>query len=217
MRIPVAKEVVAPLALLMLVGIILLLYLPWLGLVTLVVAALVAAFFRDPVRVPAYGPGDFISPADGRVVAVERVAEDQYIKGATLRVGVFMSLLNVHINYSPVTGRVAYMRYSPGRFAPANSRKAPIENESNAIGIAGPSCRIMVKQIAGIIARRIVCDCSLGTSLSAGQKIGLIKFGSRVDIYLPPHCRLFVEIGSRVRGGETILGTVADEKDIPCS
>ncbi|MDP8248016.1 MAG: phosphatidylserine decarboxylase [Candidatus Tritonobacter lacicola] len=217
MRIPVAKEVVAPLALLMLVGIILLLYLPWLGLVTLVVAALVAAFFRDPVRVPAYGPGDFISPADGRVVAVERVAEDQYIKGAALRVGVFMSLLNVHINYSPVTGRVAYMRYSPGRFAPANSRKAPLENESNAIGIAGPSCRIMVKQIAGIIARRIVCDCSLGTSLSAGQKIGLIKFGSRVDIYLPPHCRLFVEIGSRVRGGETILGTVADEKDIPCS
>ena len=217
MRIPVAKEVVAPLALLMLVGIILLLYLPWLGLVTFVVAALVAAFFRDPVRVPAYGPGDFISPADGRVVAVERVAEDQYIKGAALRVGVFMSLLNVHINYSPVTGRVAYMRYSPGRFAPANSRKAPLENESNAIGIAGPSCRIMVKQIAGIIARRIVCDCSLGTSLSAGQKIGLIKFGSRVDIYLPPHCRLFVEIGSRVRGGETILGTVADEKDIPCS
>ncbi len=150
-------------------------------------------------------------------MAVERVAEDQYIKGAALRVGVFMSLLNVHINYSPVTGRVAYMRYSPGRFAPANSRKAPLDNESNAIGIAGPSCRVLVKQIAGIIARRIVCDCSLGTSLSAGQKIGLIKFGSRVDIYLPPHCRLFVEIGSRVRGGETILGTVADEKDIPCS
>jgi len=217
MRIPVTKEVVAPLALLMLVGIILLLYLPWLGLVILVVAALVAAFFRDPIRVPAYGPGDFISPADGRVVAVERVAEDQYIKGAALRVGVFMSLLNVHINYSPVTGRVAYMRYSPGKFAPANSRKAPLENENNAIGIAGPSCRIMVKQIAGIIARRIVCDCGLGTSLSAGQKISLIKFGSRVDIYLPPHCRLFVEIGSRVRGGETILATVADEKNIPCS
>lgn len=217
MRTPIAKEVVAPLALLMLVGIILLLYLPWLGLTALVVAALVAAFFRDPIRVPSFGPGDFISPADGRVVAVERVAEDQYIKGAALRVGVFMSLLNVHINYSPVTGRVAYMRYSPGRFTPANSRKAPLENESNAIGIAGPSCRVMVKQIAGIIARRIVCDCSLGTSLSAGQKIGLIKFGSRVDIYLPPHCRLFVEIGSRVRGGETILGTVADEKDIPCS
>ena len=217
MRIPVAKEVVAPLALLMFVGITLLLYLPWLGLTALVVAALVAAFFRDPIRVTAYGPGDFISPADGVVVSIDRVFEDKYVNGEALKVSVFMSLFNVHMNYAPVTGRVSYMHYSPGKFNPANSRKASLENECNAIGIAGPTGNVMVKQIAGIIARRIVCDCSVGSELRAGQKIGLIKFGSRVEIYLPLHCRLFVDVGSRVRGGETIMGTIADEKDIPYS
>lgn len=214
MRIPVAKEVIAPMGLLLLLGLVLLPRAPWLGAVLAAVAVLIAAFFRDPRRAAVYRSGDFISPADGRVVSVERVSEGEYMKGEALKVGIFLSIFDVHMNYAPVSGDVAYMRYSPGRFTPANSRKASTENESNAIGIDGNSGRIMVKQIAGILARRIVCDCSVGSRLRAGQKIGMIKFGSRVDIYLHPGCRLLVGEGNRVRGGETLLGTIANETDI---
>ena len=214
MRIPISNEVIVPIALLSLVGLVLLLWLPWLGVVLLVLSFLLAVFFRDPVRVTVYGPGDFISPADGRVVSIDRVFEDKYLGGDALKISIFLSLFDVHMNYAPVTGDVSYIRYSPGRFTPANSRKASLENESNAIGIAGPSGQVMVKQIAGIIARRIVCDCRLGSRVRAGQKIGMIKFGSRVDIYLPPHCDLFVEVGCHVKGGETLLGTISDEENI---
>ena len=171
------------------------------GVVLAVVAAAVAGFFRDPKRVSPDGEGIVVSPADGKVVSVDDVSD-----GAGRRLSIFLSPLDVHINRAPMNGRVADVRYQTGHFLAAYKGKASDENERNAIELvddAGTTLRIV--QIAGFLARRIVCDVGRGDPLKRGERFGMIMFGSRVDLFLPRDATVEVHPGQRVRGGETIV------------
>jgi phosphatidylserine decarboxylase len=156
-------------------------------------------FFRDPERAPAAGRGLVLSPADGRVVAV---ADDP--AGPSL--AIFLSVLDVHVNRSPIAGRVESVEYREGRFLAAFDPRAGEVNERNEILLSGPEGSVRVRQIAGAIARRIVCRVKPGDRLSAGQRLGMIRFGSRTDLRLPPGSALLVGQGERVKGGITIVG-----------
>jgi phosphatidylserine decarboxylase len=167
-------------------------------LVFIGVAAFMAFFFRDPARKPPEGPGLIVSAADGRVT---RIDED----GQCKVVSVFLSPLDVHINRSPITGRIAALTYTIGRKMPATSNEASLHNERNSLVIVGSDITVTCTQIAGILARRIVCWPKTGDNLVRGQKFGLIKFSSRTDVRMPPNVELTVKIGDRVRGGETVI------------
>lgn len=167
----------------------------------LAVAAAVAGFFRDPARVAPAGEGLVVSPADGKVVEVDDGAHP-----GGRRVSIFLSPLDVHINRAPLDARVADIRYQAGRFQAAYKGKASEENERNAVELADGSGRTFrVVQIAGFLARRIVCDVGRGDSLKRGERFGMIMFGSRVDLHLPADATVAVRPGERVRGGETIV------------
>lgn len=167
----------------------------------LAVAAAVAGFFRDPARVAPGGEGLVVSPADGKVVEVDDGAHP-----GGRRVSIFLSPLDVHINRAPLDARVADIRYQPGRFLAAYKGKASEENERNAVELTDASGRtVRVVQIAGFLARRIVCYVNPGDSLRKGQRFGMIMFGSRVDLHLPGDAEIEVAPGQRVRGGETIV------------
>ena len=171
------------------------------GVVLLAAAAAVAGFFRDPERVSPDGEGIVVSPADGKVVSVDDVSDT-----AGRRLSIFLSPLDVHINRAPMNGRVADVRYQTGHFLAAYKGKASDENERNAIELvddAGTTLRIV--QIAGFLARRIVCDVGRGDPLKRGERFGMIMFGSRVDLFLPRDATVEVHPGQRVRGGETIV------------
>lgn len=183
---------------------------PWIGSAAAVLTAFIAFFFRDPTRTVPDDSGALVSPADGRVVEVE----PDHPAGGT-RVAIFLSLWDVHINRSPVSGRIERVEYRPGRFVPANLAKASVENERNAITVDSPLGKVRFVQIAGVVARRIVCWKAAGDSVERGERIGLIQFGSRVEVHLPDGMVPAVGVGSRVRGGSSILarlehGLVAD-------
>ena len=179
----------------------------WVGGWSLAVVALfVAFFFRDPERLGERGPALHLSPADGRVMAVEQVNEPEYLRGPATRVSIFLSLFDVHVQRSPVDGVVDYVAHRPGRFAAAWSDEAESENEHTLIGINAGEERILVRQVAGLVARRIVTYVGEGDLVGQGERIGLIRFGSRVDAYLPPDAVVDVRAGDRVRAGDTILG-----------
>lgn len=161
-------------------------------------------FFRDPVRVPPSDADAVISPADGRIVVVEKV-HDEVLNREALKISVFMNVFNVHSNKSPVDGVVKSIRYTPGRFVNADLDKASTENERNALHIAAPRGDVTCVQIAGLIARRILCYARIGDTLARGQRYGFIRFGSRVDVYLPVSAHPEVSIGQKVTGGRTIL------------
>ncbi len=161
-------------------------------------------FFRDPVRVPPADADAVIAPADGRIVAVEKV-DDPYLKREALKISVFMNVFNVHSNKSPVDGEVKGRWYNPGSFVNADLDKASLENERNALWIHNARGDVTSVQIAGLIARRILCYVATGDKLVRGQRYGFIRFGSRVDVYLPVTARAEVSIGQKVTGGRTIL------------
>ena len=161
-------------------------------------------FFRDPVRVPPRDPDAVIAPADGRIVVVGKTRDD-YLDREALKISVFMNVFNVHSNKSPVDGVVEGVWYTPGSFVNADLDKASAENERNAIHIASARGDVTCVQIAGLIARRILCYVKTGDSLARGQRYGFIRFGSRVDVYLPVSARPEVSIGQKVTGGRTIL------------
>jgi phosphatidylserine decarboxylase len=165
-------------------------------------------FFRDPQRLIPADPQLLLSPADGKVVQIIEIMEDNFFHCQVQRLSVFLSIFNVHVNRSPVSGKVEYFSYRKGSFRPAFKEHASIENEQTAIGIVDHSDRkIMFTQIAGIIARRIVCDLREGHHTQAGERMGMIRYGSRVDIYyLPEQLDLKVKIGDKVKGGESIIG-----------
>lgn len=163
-------------------------------------------FFRDPVRSNSFLPGQIASPADGRVVIV-RETEDAFLhKQRVLQVSIFLSPLDVHINRIPVTGKVIYQQYHPGKFLPAFEEKASLANEQMHLGIETPYEKVLMKQIAGILARRVVCYSKVGDEVMAGQRMGLMKFGSRIDLLLPLGTKVNVKVGDRVRGGISIIG-----------
>lgn len=162
-------------------------------------------FLRDPERQPPAGDGLFVAPADGRVVTVQQTEEPIFLQGPAIQISIFMSLLDVHVNRAPIAGEVAFREYRPGRFLPAYRHEASYENESSLLGLVTGETRILIKQVAGILARRIVCWPSVGQWLTRGQRFGLIKLGSRVDLFLPPDVEVLVALDEKVRAGETIL------------
>lgn len=177
------------------------------GIFFLAGSVAVLLFFRDPERKTHLRPGEVFSPADGRVVAVEPVLEERYLQGSALRVSVFMSLFNVHINRIPFPGRVLEVRHVPGGFRMAHLDDASLRNERTEILMEDPSGRrTLMVQVAGLVARRIICRLASGDRVETGRRFGLICFGSRVDLYLPPETVPAVKPGDRVRAGLSVVG-----------
>jgi phosphatidylserine decarboxylase len=174
-----------------------------LGLVT----AFMAFFFRDPERVAPAVPGAILAPADGRVVDVRAAVDDPFV-GAAQAVSIFLSPLDVHVNRSPLAGLVVGVEYRPGAKLAAYRPEASERNERTTIAIQGETARVVVRQIAGVLARRIVCRIRAGDKLASGERFGLIKFGSRTDLIVPASVRLRVRTGDRVLGGETVVGVL---------
>lgn len=162
-------------------------------------------FFRDPARRIPPGPGELVSPADGKVTEADWIETPQ---GSRLRLSIFLSVFDVHVNRSPIEGRVTLVTYKKGKFLNAMRADSNVLNEQNVIVIEDGEYAVQVKQIAGLLARRIVCFVKQGDTLKKGQRIGLIKFGSRVDVLLPPHANLRVKTGDRVKGGSTVIAMV---------
>ena len=166
-------------------------------------------FFRNPDRTPPSLRGAVISPADGKIVYAGDNPPGRYLDEPGKRVSVFMSVFDVHVNRAPVSGKVVSVRYHPGKFLVANVEKASLANEQNGVLLETPDGqRVAYVQIAGLIARRIVCDLVPGDVVRAGQRVGLIRFGSRVDILLPASASLSVRAGDRVRAGESVVGVL---------
>ncbi len=176
----------------------------WLGMAA---TAFCLWFFRDPERHLPAGEGVVVAPADGRVIAVARVGPGEYCQEPAYKVSIFMNVFDVHVNRSPVAGRVTGCCHRPGRFYSADTERGELENERNVVTIeTADGRRVTVIQVAGLIARRIVCWAEPGDRLAAGERFGLIRFGSRVDCYLPLETELAVAVGQKVRAGETLLG-----------
>jgi phosphatidylserine decarboxylase len=184
-----------------------LLGLPWLELFFVPLGVFVIAFFRDPERTPPPDERAIVSPADGRVIKVEKQSDDRFTGTEAFKISIFMNVFNVHVNRVPADGRVLDVRYNPGKFFNASFDKASLLNEQNAIIMERPDgARFAFNQIAGLIARRIVCYARPGDDLKRGKRFGMIRFGSRVDVYLPVTCDVSVRVGDRVSAGTSILG-----------
>ncbi len=167
----------------------------------------IAFFFRNPKRKVPVLQNIILSPADGRIIHVGECEEERFLKERTLKVSIFMSLFNVHLNRAPVSGKVLQRSYHPGQFLVASVGKSSLLNEQNAFLLETEDrFKILLIQIAGFVARRIVCYAKAGDRLKMGEIFGLIRFGSRVDLYLPTEVKPIVRVGQRVKGGESIIG-----------
>jgi phosphatidylserine decarboxylase len=178
---------------------------PWTGGILAVLGLFTTFFFRDPERAIPGDPRLVLSPADGKVVQVVPAPDGHPLgKGAT-QISIFLSIFDVHINRSPIAGKITAVQYHPGEFLPAFDHKASERNEQNSVIVEAGSSRVMFKQIAGLIARRIVFKKRLDDEVAAGERVGLIKFGSRVDVFLPTGVTLRVKVGDRVSGGTSVI------------
>jgi phosphatidylserine decarboxylase len=183
------------------------------GVIVCAVALMVVLFFRDPTRSAPEGDGLVVAPADGKVVEIADVTEDQFLGCPAKRISIFLSLFDVHLNRAPAAGRVAYQRYVPGRFLAAFRPDAGRENERNFVGledVEGRGVRLLVVQIAGVIARRIVSRARPGLALGRGEAFGMIKFGSRTELYIPVASlgEIRVKVGDKVRAGSDVVGVL---------
>jgi len=176
-----------------------------LPVIAAVLSVWVLAFFRDPERPGPRGDGLVIAPADGRVLSVAEVDEAMYLHRKATRVAIFMNVFDVHVNRFPVSGEVDIVHYNPGEFFTASLDKASLLNEQASVGIVGPKGPLLVRQIAGLIARRIVTDVAPGDAAVQGERFGMIRFGSRVDVFFAPAAAVRVTPGQRVRAGQTVL------------
>jgi phosphatidylserine decarboxylase len=165
-------------------------------------------FFRDPERTTPPGDGLVIAPADGRVIEIKEVRDDEYLNGDAVQISIFMSPLDVHVNRFPISGRVGYYRYFPGEYLVAFDEKASLRNERTHIGVENGRTRVLFKQIAGFVARRIIAEVNVGDAAVAGARFGMIRFGSRVDVLLPRGAEVSVSKGEATIAGETVLATV---------
>jgi phosphatidylserine decarboxylase len=178
-------------------------------LFVLVMTFFVVYFFRDPDRIVPNAAGAVVSPADGKVIAVETVDESPFYDGRCKKISIFMSVFNVHVNRIPHEGSVKKITYSPGKFIAANRNKASSDNERNAIFLeTEEGSHVTVVQIAGLIARRIICTVGSGQSVRRGQRLGMICFGSRVELFVPPDTEVEVAVGEHVKAGVTIMGVL---------
>jgi len=179
------------------------------AIVFFLLLAFMAYFFRDPHRVAPAEPGIIVAPADGKVTLAGPVTDGE--ENSRVLVSIFLSPLDVHINRAPIAGKIVDMSYSEGRFLMATNEKASLLNEQNSLTIAGKSVTVGCKQIAGILARRIVCWKKVGDEVALGERFGMIKFGSRTDLLMPAEVELLVTRGMRVRGGETIIARLPNQ------
>ena len=177
---------------------------------------LIINFFRDPERVTPVDVNRIISPADGKVIDIRTVREDNFIKGDVSRISIFMSVFDVHVNRAPIEGTIAYVDYKKGDFRAAYSEEASLANEQMSIGFrkkpengaSGDDSRVMIKLIAGYVARRIIFFKNMDEMVQQGERISMIKFGSRVEVYLPPEWEVLIQKGERVKAGETIMASM---------
>lgn len=176
-------------------------------LASFIIFSLVINFFRSPKRDAIIQDGAIVAPADGKIVTIEEVEEDEYLKTKCLQVSIFMSVFNVHINWFPIKGVVKYFRHHNGRFMAAYLPKSSTENERTTVVIENKNgTQVLLRQVAGAMARRIVCYAEEEKTISQGQQMGFIKFGSRVDIYLPLDSQIDVKLEQKVTGRQTIIG-----------
>ncbi len=183
-----------------------------LSFISLLITFFICFFFRDPDRVIQDKKGAISSPADGKVIFAETIDENPYFEGACKKISIFMSVFNVHVNRVPYNGTITDIQYYPGKFVNANLDKASSANERNALVIeTEEGYRYATVQVAGLIARRIICGVQAGDVVKRGTRFGLICFGSRLDIYLPPETNLSVNVGEKVQAGTSILGYMKDE------
>jgi phosphatidylserine decarboxylase len=180
---------------------------PWALVAWLPIAIWVVAFFRDPVREGPRGDGVIIAPADGKVVSVLEVEEPTFVGGRATRISIFMNVFNVHVNRYPASGTVAYRHYHAGRFGHAADEKASLDNEQSSIGLSTARGRILIRQIAGLVARRIVTDHEVGAVARQGDRMGIIRFGSRVDVFVPPGARPRVAVDETTQAGVTVVAS----------
>jgi phosphatidylserine decarboxylase len=178
----------------------------FLSLLFLLFSMFLAYFFRDPERVAPTGDDLILSAADGKVISIKPVRDVEFIGEEGTLISVFMSVFDVHVNRIPLSGRVDYVKYNPGKFLPAFEDKASLENEQNEMGLDAGKGKIVLKQIAGIIARRIVCRVKPGDAVKAGERFGMIKFGSRVDHFIPKNVEVRIKLNQKVKAGETVIG-----------
>jgi phosphatidylserine decarboxylase len=179
----------------------------WLAaLVLLLLALWVAYFFRDPERTGERGPSLVVSPADGKLIMITEVDEPSFVHGRAIRLSIFMNVFNVHVNRYPVDGDVKYVHYNKGKFFNAATDKSSLENEQMSVGIDTGRYRVLVRQIAGLIARRIVTYSKVGERVKQGDRMGIIRFGSRVDVFLPTGSTVRAKLGDVTTAGVTVLG-----------
>ncbi len=175
----------------------------------LVIYIFILQFFRNPPRTTVAQPGDVIAPADGKVVLIEEIEETECFQDQRKMISIFMSPLNVHVNRVPVAGKVTYAKYHPGKYLVAWHPKSSTLNERTTVVVDDPATGpVLFRQIAGAVARRIALYCQPGQSFKAGEEFGFIRFGSRMDIYLPLDAEICVKIGDRPRGGETVIARI---------
>jgi phosphatidylserine decarboxylase len=178
----------------------------------LVLALFFLWFFRDPARLIPAEPGVVVSPADGKVTEVARI---QTPAGDSIRMSIFLSVFDVHVNRSPVAGTVREVRYQKGLYLNALNPESAVKNEQNSVTVDNEEFSVILRQVAGLLARRIVFHPQVGDFVERGQRVGLIKFGSRVDLVLPGHAEVRVAVGKRVKGGSSILAYVPPAEEIP--
>ena len=178
-------------------------------------AAFVFYFFRDPEREIPSGEGMIISPGDGKIIDICEVDEPSFVEGPCRRITIFLSIFNVHVQRAPVSGEVAHREYRPGEFAVAWHPKASEKNEQASLGLIARGQRVLVRQIAGLIARRIVTYPEEGEHVERGERIGLIRFGSRVDLFIPLAWSLHCAVGDKVAGGSTVLARIRGRGETP--
>jgi phosphatidylserine decarboxylase len=171
----------------------------------LALAIWVVAFFRDPVRAGQRGDRLILAPADGKVVSIIETDETAFLGGRALRISIFMNVFNCHVNRYPTDGTVRYRHYNPGKFGHAGSEKSSLDNEQSSVGLATQRGKLLIRQIAGLIARRIVTDHEVGTAVHQGDRMGMIRFGSRVDLFLPVGTRVLVNEGDNTLVGVTVV------------
>jgi phosphatidylserine decarboxylase len=176
-----------------------------------IVALWIAYFFRDPERTGERGGGLVIAPADGRVVMITEVDEPAFLHGKALRISIFMNVFNVHVNRYPVSGTVRFVHYNPGKFLNAATDKSSLENEQMSVGIESGSLRVLVRQIAGLVARRIVTYSREGDQVEQGERMGIIRFGSRVDVFLPTSATATVKVGETTMAGASVIARLASQ------
>ncbi len=195
-----------------LLSILLSLWFPWLSLPAWGFFVALLYFFRDPERFPPLEEGAVVSPADGRIIDISEAFENKFLKDRANRVSIFMSLFDVHVNRSPIEGKVLFRDYLRGAKRMAFGAKSSLDNERSFVGIQG-DIPVLLVQVAGFVARRIVTYPKVGDFLKKGERLGIIKFGSRVDLYLPTCVELSVKVGDKVRAGETVLGVIKKDEE----